>query len=142
MLGDIAARLKAMVPALRDVKGIADYAALTGTPPAHLLPAAYVVLLDETAQPSATSPYVMQLVTVRMGIMLVVQGAQADATGGAAAQSLSGLRAAVRQALLGWRPAGAEGGLEYVSGDLMELAGGCLFWADTYQTDVTYRSDT
>ncbi|MFV3126120.1 hypothetical protein [Niveispirillum sp. KHB5.9] len=139
MLSEIVQRQKDLCPALKDVQGLAALSQLRGDPPEHLLPAAYVVLLDELAGDSGITGGVQQLVQLRFGIVLIVSGL-VDDLGTGAVGALTEVRRQERAALLGWAPEGAQEGLSFDRGELMAVTAGTLRWMDIFQTTTIYRS--
>lgn len=143
MLRDLIGRLQGTAP-LREVAGVGELAALKALPPAHLLPAAYVLPLAEAADPAAGDApgSVGQIVTVRFGIVLAVAASRPDPQGGAAVAEIDPVRRAIRAALLGWCPPGADSPISYVAGDLLSVEPSGIWWQDSYETQTIYRSDT
>lgn len=139
MLSEIASRLKDQCAGLHEVQGLAALSQLRGDPPAHLIPAAYVVLLDETPEGNSTTGAVLQLVRLRFGVVLFVSGG-ADDMGGEAVGTLTAVRRQELSALLGWTPAGAEEGMTFGGGELMAVSAGTLRWMDIFETTTVYRS--
>lgn len=140
MLPEIVARLKDRCPGLMLVEGLAALAMLKGNPPDHLLPAAYVVPLDEVGGDNPVTGAVLQLVAMRWGVVLIVP-AQVDDTGAtSAAGTLADLRRQVRTALLGWAAPEAESGFTFDSGELVAMPAGSIRWMDVFSTTTTYRS--
>lgn len=139
MLSEIASRLRDECAALREVQGLAALSQLRGDPPMHLIPAGYVVPLDEVPDANATTGAVMQQVRLRFGVVLMVSG-QADDVSGEAVGTLTAVRRQVLSALLGWPPSGAEEGMTFGGGELMGAAAGTLRWMDIFETTTVYRS--
>ncbi len=127
------ARLEAEVAELVSVRGALDFAELVkaGAVP-HRTPAAFVLPLALDAEPNALlgGDHVQRL-TETVGVVVVVRAAGAVAGGvletGAPATSLVALRAAVRRALAGWQPDGAEAAFDFVSASLAGVAPGAAF---------------
>lgn len=140
MLSEIVTRLRAECPDLRLVEGLAALALLKGNPPDHHLPAGYVVPLDEVAGDNPLTGTVLQLVAMRWGVVLIVPARVVDTGATQAAGTLTDLRRAVRAALLGWAPAGAESGISFDSGELVAMPAGSIRWMDVFTTTTTYRS--
>lgn len=128
LLAPIADRLKIQVPALkRNVSGAADFAAAREG--LNSVPAAFVLPLMDRATPSSTQDesVILQLVTERFGVVLVVSNVR-DMHGAAAHDDLEPLRDAVILALLGWPPSAGYHPVEYGGGRMLALNGDDLWW--------------
>jgi hypothetical protein len=131
ILAALEARIAAL-PQLRLVRGAPDFVTAAETrPPA--LPAAYVLPLSESAGPNALGGAVAQQVSAETGIALALANV-ADPKGRAALADLAALRAAVRDALLGWVPEAGCSPLEFAGGGLLGFKDGVLWWQDVYAT--------
>ena len=142
MLDEIEARLREQLgagpaPVLRDIGGAAAYASVDTMPPLHLLPAAYIVPLTETAMPRQADA-LPQAVQVTFGIILAVSAERADPTGGQAVIRIEPVRAALRAALMGWTAPGAQTACQYAGGDLIRVGADGLWWQDSFSMEVTY----
>ena len=131
-LAPIHARIKANCPALRQVGGAADFSALPGVGP-QAVPAAFLVLLDENAGSNQLDTGISQRVDVRFGVILAVRNLH-DGVGAAAIDDLETLRRAIKNALLGWRPPGADDVCIYGGGRVLELSEQILWWQDDFVT--------
>ena len=131
-------RLKATLAGFKDIGGAADLgAAMAG---AVVVPAAYVVPLADSAQPSQLTGVHEQLVTQSFGVILVVSNRR-DAKGAAALGELAPLRLQVRAALTGWAPTTEGLPVEMAGGRLLNLDGdGRLWWSDEFILKTYYRS--
>jgi len=136
----IKARLKALVPTLRQVGLAADFAAINSLQdfPA---PCAYVILASETgiSQPTGHAPRGQQvkqrqMVRVTFGVVLAVRNYR-EQHGGQVSEEFKTLLGASRDALMGFVP-DADGArpCEFIQGDLRDYNAGCALWADVYQT--------
>lgn len=134
MLSDVIARLRAEAPVLKLVAGAAELSVLEAAPKLHLLPAAWVIPLEERGAAPDLIGSALQSVTAAIGVVLAVAGARADTAGAAQAQALEEVRRAVRPVLLGWVPPGCTDPLRFLSGALLRVMDGCVWWQDTYET--------
>ncbi len=141
LVSEIQGRLSAIDPAVfRLVAGAAAFSALSGQPPAT--PAAYVLIEEEqSAENERITGPVMQRTEADIAVIIVTRNV-ADNTGAAAAEDVETLKAAVRAALIGFVPAGAQGGdpLTHISGNLLKAKSGNvwqreLFAAAYYQQE-------
>lgn len=134
MIPEIIAQLKT-VSTLALVEGAAGFAAAadpqTGAKP-KAVPAAFVLRLADSGQPTLTFMRVEQRVAATFGIVYCVRNV-ADAKGGAAAGDLESVRAAGRAALLGWHPPGADP-FEFDAGALLAFRDGYMWWQDSYRS--------
>ena len=133
MISDIIERLQAL-PEFLAVSGAAGFASAadpaTGKPRA--VPAAFVLRLSESGEPSLTYMRAEQRVGVAVGIVIVARNLQ-DAKGAEAIADLDALRAAARTALLGWAPPNADP-LIFDAGSLLAFKNGNVWWQDSYRT--------
>ncbi|MBP6544916.1 MAG: hypothetical protein KA265_20155 [Piscinibacter sp.] len=135
----IVARLRE-APGFRAVGGAADLATAYAAPqPA--VPAAYVVMQAESGSANAlANDRVEQRVAVRFAVVIAARNV-ADATGLAVAAEMVALRQAVMELLLGWLPAWAIAGCEYVRGALADFNAGLMWWQDEFSTEYLLRSE-
>lgn len=140
-LDNIVARIKAEVPAsiLKSVGGSADLDAAMSSPPPP--PAAFVIPLGEKASPSELTMVIKQRETHRFGVVTVIVNRR-DAAGKAATGDLAPVRAALKQALIGWVQNPVDGEpVQFLQGDVLRLDGdGRLWWMDQFFFEQTYRS--
>jgi len=138
-LSDIINKLKANVTALKQVEGAAalEQAMRSG---ARLTPAAFIVPLGEQSQANQLAVMaVQQRTTASFGVVLAVRDVS-DASGASAMdQDLSLVRKSLLQALLGFSPNASWGSISHISGSLLRITNGTLWWQDKFQTE-TYRS--
>ena len=135
----IVARLKTELTALRSVGASADLdAAIEG---AVAMPSAFVLPLAESAQDLGMNGSTGQRITQAFGVLHVVSNKR-DAQGGAALDDLKTHRLALRQALVGWVPAPADGEpVTFTGGRLLRLDGdGLLWWMDEFALKTYYWS--
>ncbi len=131
-LATILAHLKTNCPALRQIGGAAEFSALPDAGP-QAVPAAFVVPLDEHAGRNQLDTGISQRVDVRFGVILAVRNLR-DGLGAAANDDLEALRRAIKDALLGWRPAGADDVCTFGGGRVLQLANQVLWWQDDFLT--------
>ena len=131
-------RMRAQLAGFVTIAGSADVdQAVDGAP---ATPAAYVVALAETAEPSDLIGVLAQRLTQEFAVVLVVANLR-DATGAAAAAELATKRLALRAALLGWVPDAQTGEpVQFVGGDLMLFRDQRLWWRDVFRVITYYRS--
>jgi hypothetical protein len=129
-LQQVADRLKAAMPVLRQVGVLADLdAALQGT---FTPPAAFVMPVSERCETPTRTGVLRQRVTLRTGVLLSVQNLR-DAKGAAALGTLRPLRTALRTALVGWVPDAATGEpVVHATGRLWRMEGGRIWWLDEF----------
>lgn len=145
MLADVEARLWDLLgshvadgePVLKEVSGAAAFTLIDTLPPLHLMPAAYVLPLQEVPV-RREADALPQIVEVTIGIVLAVAAEHADPTGAGAVLRIAPVRRAIRQALMGWTPPGAESALAFAGGDLLGVEQGGLWWQDSFTTQVLY----
>lgn len=131
-LGPIITHLKINCPALRQVGGAAEFSALPETGP-QAVPAAFVVPLEERAGHNTLDTGISQRVDTRFGVILAVRNLR-DGVGAAANDDLETLRRAIKDALLGWRPTGADDVCTFGGGRVLQLANQVLWWQDDFLT--------
>ena len=131
-LASILAHIKNLCPALRQVGGAAEFSALPEAGP-QAVPAAFVVPLEERAGHNALDTGISQRVDTRFGVILAVRNLR-DGVGAAANDDLETLRRAVKDALLGWQPAGADDVCTFGGGRVLQLANQVLWWQDDFLT--------
>lgn len=133
-------RLKTQLQGLRSVGGAADMdAAMAG---AVTVPAAFVIPLDEEASPSESTMVTRQRIAHGFGVVLGV-GNRRDVAGAASMGELAPIRAALKQALIGWVHDALDGEpVQFRRGKLLRLDGdGRLWWVDEFFFLSTYRSN-
>lgn len=131
-LAPILAHIKSHCPALRQVGGAAEFSALPEAGP-QAVPAAFVVPLEERAGSNQLDTGISQRVDVRFGVILAVRNLR-DGVGAAANDDLETLRRAVKAALLGWQPTGADDVCTFGGGRVLQLNNQVLWWQDDFVT--------
>jgi len=130
-------RIKAQIPAFKEVAGAADMANIMAGRLTDL--GCYIFQERVTAAESQLANAIMQRLTVTFAVLIVVRNVK-DARGADAADASYTLQAALKTALLGWTPdAGAEP-LEYGGGALVSFANGFFIWKDTFITHQFIRA--
>jgi hypothetical protein len=137
MISEIITRLQQAVPALKLVGGAAQFQNAAERNP-NATPAAFVINLKENAAPTAVSDFVIQRVSVTLGVVLVVRNLS-DAKGAAAGIDMEALSKAVKTQLLGWQPCEGYDPLERGSSNLLTFKDGHMWWQDTYLTSYIDR---
>jgi hypothetical protein len=134
----IITRLQAQLTGFAAIAGSASVDQAIETAPNT--PAAYVVPLAETAEPSPLIGVLVQRLTQEFCVVLVIANLR-DATGAAAAVDLAAKRQALRAVLLGWVPDAATGeAVEFVGGALLDFREARLWWRDVFRVVTYYRS--
>jgi hypothetical protein len=138
-IGEVIARLRAEVPALRAVEGAAEFAAaVAGTVSP---PAAFVLLAQERAEPkTGGSALAIQRIRVTFAVVLAVRNFRRSERGTAQSPDLVSLMRAVRQALMGWRTTSfdpdetqrAATSVDLQSGALVSYDQATVWWQETY----------
>jgi hypothetical protein len=112
------------------IGSVADFAALGDVP--RTVPAAYVIPLDEQAEPNNLIGLNGQTHTATIGVVLIVRYA-GDASGAKATMALGALRQDVMDTLVGWAPTALDDTVQFSSGTLVELMdGGAVAWRDDF----------
>ena len=134
----IIARLTATLTGFKAIGGAADLDAAIGG--AVAVPAAFVIPLADSAQPSRMVGVHEQLIDQAFGVVLVAANRR-DTTGAAALAELKALRLQVRAALAGWAPTPEGLPVQISGGRLLRLDGdGRLWWSDEFTLQTYYRS--
>jgi hypothetical protein len=132
MIGEVQQRLRDQVPALRLVEGAAQFAALAATPPDARLPAAYVMAASDEAGPNSLATMKLrQAISRTIRVVLFARNLRDD-RGDAAAADVEALVGQVREALVGWQPAGATRWVELRGGRLLGFVNQVVSWGDDY----------
>ncbi|MDH0290585.1 hypothetical protein N7414_15785 [Pseudomonas sp. GD04087] len=129
-------RLRAALPALREVGTAADFKAVQRLQD-FPTPAAYVLLAEETGEPKAagnsTGP-ARQRVGAMFGVVLAVRSYRYDQLADAA-DDLRSILDQVRGALVGWVPDLPLGrGVQFVTGKVLDSDDTTLLWGEIYST--------
>lgn len=131
-LAPIIAHIKANCLALRQMGGAADLSALPDVGPTAL-PAAFVVPLEDHARPNHLDTGISQRVDSRFGVVFALRNLR-DGVGAAANDDLEALRRAVKDALLGWMPPGADDVCIYGGGRVLQMNNQVLWYQDDFVT--------
>lgn len=127
-------RLRATVDV--SVQGAAALAAARGD---HRRDTAYVYPLREAAERSLVQRGgAVQRHTHRVAVLSVVTNRR-DPRGEEGLEEIERRRAAVRAALVGWRPGGAAESVQYSGGNLIGVGDGVLLWQDEFEA-VTWEA--
>lgn len=139
-VGLVVQRLKDQADILQLVGNAADYGSVRNLADFRP-PCAYVVLATErgdAAANGASSPGaqsgIKQRVAAQFGVVVAARNYRTG-VGGAAADDLRPLLAAVRGALVGWTPETPGGRpCQFLRGDLTQYDGATALWTDVFQT--------
>jgi hypothetical protein len=136
MIAEIMDRLSEEVDGLNHVGNVLGFAHLSGNPPPHRLPAAYVVDPGKTSEPSERlTGHTRQRVTRRVSLLVAI-GNIADPEGRAAAVALETLEVAIEAALRGYTLDAGSTPIVHERTVLLEAAEGVV-WR---QMDFSYQS--
>ena len=124
MIADVIARLKAQVPALKNVEDAGSFIALSASgQAAQKAPAAFVIPAGMVAaDPADATGAHLQTLTERLSVVLVLTGFDGPAQGRSA--DWRDLILAVVHALAGWQPPGFPNVFAFRTAELLSLAGG------------------
>ena len=139
MIADIVTRLGDQVAALKLIEGAMSYAAVEVKPADKDMPAAYVVELTESFAPArGMSGAIAQDGIATYGVILWMAAKRVDDK--RAATALETLRAAVRAAVFGWSPTGAEGAaFTNAGGRLLAVQDNLVVWHSSFALDFQER---
>lgn len=130
----IIARLKAKVPELQTIEGVAEYATMTKI--TDFRPnSAFVILVAEQADGEEPSrPTAMQRANVSFAVIIAARNYR-DQRGGESIADISPLLGDVRKAIKGFIPdvAGARA-CAWVSGNVLDYDNSVLLWSDVFKT--------
>ena len=130
-------RIRAQVPAFKEVAGAADLASiLAGRVSA---PGCYLFTERETAEANSLINGVSQRVIELVAIVTVVRNVR-DARGTDADDENKLLRLLVSAALLNWTPDVNHEPFEFAGGQPISFANGFLFYKSTYSTATHIRA--
>ena len=132
MIAEIIARLQAEVSALKLVGGAAAFNAASQANPAAP-PAAFVFVVDESADENGLEQPMVQETTVTLAVVLVVRQVS-DAQGAAAGVDMETLRKAVGAALRGWVIGADYDPLARRQSALVAFRDGHMWWQETWLT--------
>lgn len=126
-------------PAFSIVGGAADFASIDSVP--NATPAAYVLIEAEASAPTdrATGP-VLQRLESDVAVV-IVSGNVSDFLGDAASQDIEALKATVRKAFIGFKPACADDVVEHISGELLKARNGYVWHKELFGTSTLLQED-
>lgn len=137
-IAPILERLRQEVPALRVVAGAAELAAAVESGKGLQTPCAFVTLTAERGSPMrGVAGVFVQPVQLSVSVMLVVRNYTRASLGSAARADLLPVLQDARNALLGWKPAGADDVLTFSAGRVFDFDAGTLWWEDVLATRYT-----
>lgn len=126
-------RLKDQATVLKDVGGAAQLSAARTS--LRVTPVAFVVPADDSPAggPGVPEPVIHQFVHTTVKVVLAVKNVS-DPTGQAALDELHPIRVAVWDALIGWKPPGAELVVQYGGGRALLFGDATLWWEEAFKT--------
>lgn len=137
-------RVATEVSVLQQVRGAADYAAITALRDFRV-PEGFVLVTNERAASqdnarvstgaSAAAGHARQAAAVEIGVVLAVRNYRYQ-RGAPAVNDAMPIIGAVRDSLVGWLPPGVRGArpLRWMRGYVLDYDAGTLLWADTFTT--------
>jgi hypothetical protein len=133
IVSDIITRLKDTPSSpFRLCETAAELASIRDKPLA--LPAVYVLITNESAEPSAyATGKVRQRLEVDIAVVIVT-GNVSDSRGAAASSDVDALKQFVRAALLGFELSPEHDPLEYVSGEMIRASNGTVWFECMFST--------
>lgn len=125
-------RLRSNVPQLADVFAVGSVAEAQAS--AMPVPCAFVLLVEEQAQPRAggSGGRYQQRVAATVGVLLALPYYASEQTGG---PSVRDYIEAVRLALIGHKPDGAETVLQLAGGRMVGQQDSALLWLERFRCD-------
>lgn len=123
------------------IAGAAEFAALS--PDAKLsLPAAYVIPLDDSAQPNTSENGYSQIVRDGFAVIVVLSN-DADELGKSSVAQVQGIRNILNASLLSWSPDSEHGPIEYEGGQLLDVDRSRLYYQFEYASETQFsEADT
>jgi len=123
------------------IAGAAEFSALS--PDAKLtLPSAYVIPLDDSAQPNSSDNGYSQIVRDSFAVIVVLSNA-ADELGKSSVAQVQGVRNILNSALLSWAPDSEHGPIEYEGGQLLDVDRARLYYQFEYACETQFtEADT
>lgn len=107
-----------------------------------LLPAAYVIPLDDIAQANNSETGYSQIVTDSFGIIVVMNNSADELSKSSVAQVQS-IRNVLCAALLSWKPDAEHGPIEYVGGELLDVNRAHFYYQYEFNADTEFtEADT
>lgn len=135
MIAEIIDRLKSTLPDLRIVDGAAGFQRASESNP-KATPAAFVFIVDESADDNSVDAPFIQEVDVKLAVVLVVRHV-GDTVGAAAGVDMDSLRADVLAALMGYSPIAGYDPLARQKSALLAFRDGHMWWQETWSTRYT-----
>lgn len=136
-VSDIIARLAGAGTPFALVEGAAELAAVTDRPEAS--PAAFVFVAREASADNETFTGPVEQRCERDIAVAVFTENLSDDTGAAAAADIETLKAFVRGRLLGWTPPEENEPMTHVSGEIVQAAGGAVWFEDVFSSPTYLR---
>jgi hypothetical protein len=123
------------------IAGAAEFALIS--PDAKLtVPAAYVIPLDDTAQPNGSDNGYSQIVRDGFAVIVVLSNTAAEIGKSSVAQ-IQPIRNALNAALLSWKPDSEHGPIEYEGGQLLDIDRARLYYQFEYACETEFtEADT
>lgn len=124
-------RVQDLVPGLQQVRGSADYGAVSSIRDFRV-PEAFVMVARERGKPNPGNH--RQATTVQFAVVVAVRN-YGYKRGMPAMADASPLIGEIREALIGWIPDVAGGrGCEWLEGHVLDYDAGTLLWSDLFKT--------
>lgn len=134
VVSEIKARIEVDGTPFALIQGAAELASVVDRPDST--PAVFVLAAKEVSQ---TSPYgtggFRQRSAIDIAVVIVTDNLSDD-QGDAASREIEVLKAYVRSRLVGWQPDAAETPLEHVNGEIVQAAGGTVWFEDVFATET------
>lgn len=123
------------------IAGAAEFAILS--PDAKLaMPAAYVIPLDDSAQPNTSDNGYSQLVRDGFAVIVVLSNTS-DELGNSSVAQVQPIRNVLNAALLSWAPDSEHGPIEYEGGQLLDIDRARLYYQFEYACETQFtEADT
>lgn len=123
------------------IAGAAEFAALS--PDAKLaMPSAYVIPLDDSAQPNSSDNGYSQKVRDGFAVIVVLSNV-ADELGNSSVAQVQPTRNVLNAALLSWSPDSEHGPIEYEGGQLLDVDRARLYYQFEYASETEFtEADT
>lgn len=123
------------------IAGAAEFAVLS--PDAKLaMPAAYVIPLDDSAQPNTSDNGYSQLVRDGFAVIVVLSNTS-DELGNSSVAQVQPIRNVLNAALLSWKPDSEHGPIEYEGGQLLDIDRARLYYQFEYACETQFtEADT
>ena len=119
------------------IAGAAEFALLA--PDAKLsMPAAYVIPLDDTAQPNNSDNAYSQVVRDGFAVIVVLSNS-VDELGKSSIAQIQPVRNVLNAALLSWSPDAEHGPIEYEGGQLLDIDRARLYYQFEYACETQFN---